>query len=120
MAISGFGAIAHSGVQLCKRENKQVETSKFLKTGTATALNVTDTLLGVTLVVLGILALLNILPLPASFGGQGLAYLAIGAGAVNILASLLRSYQGTKAALADCCAAKAPTQRRERGESVVQ
>lgn len=101
MAISGFGAGIQSLAQCFKKDTDFVPTKDYVKTGVAQALAVTDALVGVTLLVLGVLALLNILQLPEGWGAA-FAYGAMAAGAVNLLASALSACQASKIQYEKC------------------
>ncbi len=100
MAIAGIGAGIQSLAQ-CRKEENIVKTSTYLETGLARALDVSDALLGITLIVLGVLALLNILPLPEGWGAA-FAYGTMAAGAVNLLASAVKACQAGKLQYTEC------------------
>ena len=99
MAIAGLGTFGHSAVQMCKQRGESTETHLNSKFGHA--LNITDVLLSVTLIVLGVLALLNFVPMPEGWGAA-FAYGALGAGTANLLSSFFNGYQSTKALVNDC------------------
>ena len=95
MAIAGLGMGVQSLYQCTKESVKVVETKTYEKTGVARALVLTDALLGVTLIVLGVLALYSIVPMPEGWAPV-YAFSAIAAGTVNLLASALKACQAAK------------------------
>ena len=101
MAIAGIGMGIHSLAQCGKEKSAVEKTSTFQKTNLAHVLNVTDALLGVTLLVVGVLTLLNYIPLPEGWPGP-LAFTTMGAGAANLLASSLKACQSSKILYAEC------------------
>ena len=95
MAIAGIGMGVQRLYQCTKEEKNVIETPKYLESRLAQVLDITDALVGITLVVLGVLALYSIMPMPAGWAPIG-AFSAISAGTVNILASALKACQACK------------------------
>jgi uncharacterized membrane protein HdeD (DUF308 family) len=88
MAILGACELVHGLAQCKKYKSARRDLGELYdKHGTlVNAANIIDIILGVALVVLGVLALMHILPLPANMA-QPFGWCAVAGGGINLLAS---------------------------------